>query len=255
MKKILIIEDDPFLGDSLERKLSSSGYQTILVKDGALGLGEMRSEHPDLVLPDIILPSMNGYEILEARQQDESLKNIPVIIISNSGQPVEINRALNLGVKDYIVKAQVDPEEVLAKIKTYLPDTAAGENPKQLSGKTVFWAEDDQFLTDVLSAKLRKEGANLLHAPNGDEAMRLLNSNVPDIILLDLVFQGMSGFDILEKISTIPQLAGVPIIALSNLSDPRDLDRTKKLGVAKHLVKAELTPDEIIKEILATIKK
>jgi CheY-like chemotaxis protein len=104
-KKILIIEDDVFLGDVLNQKLGSEGFETMLSSDGQAGYQKIKSFAPDLILLDIILPNMNGYEILEAKQKDPAIAHIPVIIVSNSGQPVEINRALALGVKDYLVKA------------------------------------------------------------------------------------------------------------------------------------------------------
>lgn len=255
-KKILIIEDDPFLSDSLDRKLSNEGFEVTIKHDGALGLEHMKTAHPDLVLLDIMLPSVSGYEILETRSQDPELTKIPVIIISNSGQPVEISRVLALGVKDYLVKAQIDPEEVVTKIRSYLADGATPAQPQpRLSGRKILWAEDDPFLSDVLSAKIGREGGTLFHAANGAEAMHLLETTVPDIILLDLVFQDISGFEILEKIKTIESLKNVPIIVLSNLGDGTDKDRTRLLGSVKHLVKAEITPDEIVREIVSTLTK
>ena len=120
MKKILIIEDDIFLGDVLVRKLQNDSYDVLLSRDGAEGLKKISEFKPDLILLDIVLPSMNGYEILEAKAKDENIKDIAVIVISNSGQPVEISRVLALGVKDYLVKAQFDPDEVLAKVRSEL---------------------------------------------------------------------------------------------------------------------------------------
>lgn len=117
MKKILIIEDDVFLGEVLVKKLTTEGFKVVLEKDGVDGYKKIKFFNPDLILLDIILPNMNGYEILEAKQKDPSIVSIPVIIVSNSGQPVEISRALALGVKDYLVKAQFDPEEVLVKVR------------------------------------------------------------------------------------------------------------------------------------------
>src|SRR3989338_10355535 len=120
MTKILIIEDDVFLGDALSQKLKNEGFEVALSRDGAEGLDKIKSFVPEMVLLDIILHNMNGYEILEAKQKDPEIAQIPVIIISNSGQPVEISRALALGVKDYLVKAQFDPEEVLLKVRAQL---------------------------------------------------------------------------------------------------------------------------------------
>src|SRR3989338_1307587 len=120
MKSILIIEDDVFLGDVLLERLKKEDFRVYLSRDGVEGLEKIKKLKPDLILLDIILPNMNGYEILEAKQKDPEIEKIPVIVISNSGQPVEINRALELGVKDYFVKAQFDPEEVLVKVRAFL---------------------------------------------------------------------------------------------------------------------------------------
>src|SRR3989344_8909986 len=116
-KKILIVEDDIFLGDVLLKKLDAEGFTTKLARDGAVGLADLREFKPDLLLLDIILPTKSGYDVLTEKNQDAAIRDIPVIVISNSGQPVEINRALSLGVRDYLVKAQFDPEEVLGKVR------------------------------------------------------------------------------------------------------------------------------------------
>src|SRR5258708_35399574 len=91
-KKILIIEDDQFLGDILTQKLRREGFDVSWVVNGAEGLKQIGIIKPDMLLLDMILPSMNGYEILEAKQKDPAIKDIPVIIVSNSGQPVGLNR-------------------------------------------------------------------------------------------------------------------------------------------------------------------
>ncbi len=108
------------LGDVLNLKLKNTGFEVMLVRDGIEVYEAIKSFNPNLVLLDIILPNMNGYEILEAKQKDPTIAQIPVIIVSNLEQSVEISRALALGAKDYLIKAQVDPDEVLAKVQTQL---------------------------------------------------------------------------------------------------------------------------------------
>lgn len=122
MKKILVVEDDMFLGEVLVQKLSNKNFDVRLIRDGELAIKEMQEFKPDLVLLDILLPNVNGYEILEAKKADKEIVDIPVIIISNSGQPVEISRAVNLGIKDYLIKALFDPEEVLEKVFKQIGD-------------------------------------------------------------------------------------------------------------------------------------
>lgn len=116
MKKILIVEDELVLLDLLQKKLIKEGYAVSVAQDGEEGLRRMREVKPDLVLLDIMMPRKNGFEVLEEKNQDKKIADIPVVIISNSGQSVEIERAIKLGVKDYLIKADFDPREVIAKV-------------------------------------------------------------------------------------------------------------------------------------------
>ena len=117
MKKILLIEDEEIMIDLLQRKLTQEGYEISVTRDGEEGLKTMREVSPDLILLDIIMPKMGGFEVMEEMQKDKELKKIPVIIISNSGQPVEIDRAQKLGAKDWLIKIEFDPQEVVEKVK------------------------------------------------------------------------------------------------------------------------------------------
>ncbi len=120
MKKILIIEDEKMISDLMERKLTREGYSVTVTTNGIDGLISMRKGRPDIVLLDIIMPKMGGFEVMEEMNKDEKLKDIPVIVISNSGQPVEIDRVKKMGAKDWLVKTEFDPQEVLEKVKTQI---------------------------------------------------------------------------------------------------------------------------------------
>lgn len=255
-KKILIIEDDAFLGNVLKEKLLKADYAASLVGDGEEGLKQIEIQKPDLVLLDIMLPTKNGYELLEAKRRDPAIASIPVIIISNSGQPVEINRAIALGVVDYLVKADFDPDEVLEKVESTLGaagDSAPATGAGSLAGKKVLWVEDDSFLGDILAAKLTSEKCSLLYAKDGETALKFIETDTPDIVLLDLVLPGISGFDVLERIKKNDKTKNIPVIILSNLAQESDLERAKKLGAFKHFIKASIDPINIIKEISRTL--
>ena len=103
----------------LKRKLTQEGYQVIVAENGEEGLKILKETpvKPDLILLDIVMPKMGGFEVLEEMNKDEELKKIPVIIISNSGQPVELDRAQKLGARDWLIKTEFDPNEVLEKVK------------------------------------------------------------------------------------------------------------------------------------------
>lgn len=115
-KKILLIEDEQLMIELLERKLSQEDYKISVARDGVEGLEKMREEKPDLILLDIIMPKMGGFEVMEEISKDVELKKIPIVVISNSGQPVELDRAQRLGAKDWLIKTEFDPQEVLDKV-------------------------------------------------------------------------------------------------------------------------------------------
>lgn len=120
MNKILIIEDEEIILDLMQKKLSQEGYETSVAKDGKEGLKAMRGIKPDLVLLDIVMPEMGGFEVMKEMRKDSDLKNIPVIVVSNSGQPVEIDKARELGAKDWLIKTEFDPQEVIDKVRKQL---------------------------------------------------------------------------------------------------------------------------------------
>lgn len=116
LKKILIIEDEEILLELLQRKLKQKGYEVSVAKNGEEGLRMIGRIKPDLVLLDIVLPKMGGFEVMEEMAKDGEIKEIPVVVISNSGQPVEIDRAQALGAKDWLIKTEFDPQEVIDKV-------------------------------------------------------------------------------------------------------------------------------------------
>jgi len=115
-KKILLVEDEEIMIDLLQRKLTKEGYEISVARDGEAGLKVMKEVRPDLVLLDIIMPKMGGFEVMEEMGKDKNLKDIPIIVISNSGQPVELDRAQKLGAKDWLIKTEFDPQEVIDKV-------------------------------------------------------------------------------------------------------------------------------------------
>lgn len=119
-KKILIIEDEEVMSSLLRRKLSQEGYTVEIARDGEEGLEKMKKEKPDLILLDIIMPKKGGFEVMEEMEKDKNLRTIPIIVISNSGQPVELDKAKELGAKDWLIKTEFDPQEVIEKVKNQI---------------------------------------------------------------------------------------------------------------------------------------
>jgi len=120
MKTILIIEDDRFLRELIVRKLKGEGYQTNEAADGEEGCEKVKKSPPDLVLLDLILPGIDGFEVLSKIKEEPTLSAIPVIILSNLGQREEVEKGLKMGAVDYLIKAHFTPGEIIEKIKAVL---------------------------------------------------------------------------------------------------------------------------------------
>ena len=119
-KTILIIEDDKFLRELISRKLSSEGFEIIEAVDGENGLEILKEKKADIILLDLILPGIDGFEVLSRLKDDPLLAEVPVIIFSNLGQREDVERGLKLGAVDYLVKAHFTPNEIVEKIKDVL---------------------------------------------------------------------------------------------------------------------------------------
>lgn len=122
-QKILIIEDDNFLRDLISRKLIKEGFDVIEALDGEEGIRKVKEKKPDLILLDLILPTLDGFEVLSKIKKDTEIKELPVLILSNLGQKDEIERGLQLGAVDYLVKANFTPSEIVGKVKEILKAT------------------------------------------------------------------------------------------------------------------------------------
>ncbi|KKT56961.1 MAG: Two component system response regulator, modulated diguanylate cyclase [Candidatus Giovannonibacteria bacterium GW2011_GWC2_44_9] len=277
-RKILIIEDEPVHLNVMKAKLEYEGYEVIVATDGETGYQKIMEEKPDLVLLDIILPKLDGFGIME-RLRTKGKPAPTIIVVSNSGQPVEIDKALKLGAKDYLVKAEFNPADVLDKVEKALgPSVAEKKNGTRKSvpaekltvapsadrnysitgsgnKENILIVEDDKFLRDLIVQKLGREGFRTSEAMDGEEGLKAAKEMRPDLILLDLILPGMDGFEVLKRIKEDKVTAQIPVIVLSNLGQKEDMDRTVALGAEDFMVKAHFTPGEIITKIKVVLKK
>lgn len=120
--------------------------------------------------------------------------------------------------------------------------------------KKILLVEDDPFLSSLLGNRLRREGLEVSAAKSGSEAAKTLSSDKPDLILLDIILPGKSGFEILEDIRSNPGSAKIPVIVISNLGQESDIEKAKELGATDYIVKAKITIDELVNNIKKFLK-
>jgi len=119
-KNVLIIEDDPFIADVYVLKLESEGYDVETAEDGIKGLEALKKKGYDIVLLDILMPNMDGFKVLERIKMTPSLSKVPVVILTNLSQKKDIQKGLELGATDYIIKTKFTPTEVVKTINKVL---------------------------------------------------------------------------------------------------------------------------------------
>ena len=118
--KVLVAEDDKFLIKAYSAKLAKEGFAVILATNGNEATAKTKIEHPDVILLDLVMPEKNGFDALYELKQDETTKDIPVIITSNLSQETDIKRGKDLGAADYLVKSDTPIQEIVGKIKQVL---------------------------------------------------------------------------------------------------------------------------------------
>ena len=123
-KKVLVIEDDSLLQDMLAQQLTKDAWVVAYAKEGDKALQLARSEKPDIILLDLMLPGVSGYDILTELRRDPDLQKVPVIILSNLGQQEDIDKGLKLGATDFMIKSNFTLDEVSAKMKGVLEKVA-----------------------------------------------------------------------------------------------------------------------------------
>lgn len=274
MKSILLIEDDALLNNLLQAKIVKEGYGVVAAKDGQEALEVLSSKMFDLILLDILMPRMNGTEFLEKLRSDKRWQNIPVIVISNSGEPFTDEEARKFGVVDYLVKTNFDPAEVIEKVKQRIgaslsepsrggiekvseptPTPVKKREPTGAKGVKICLVvvEDDEFLRELIVTKLINEGFEVVEAMDGEDGLRKIREEKPQLVLLDIILPSIDGFEVLKQLKADPSVASIPVVMLSNLGQQDDVERALSMGAKDYLIKAHFTPHEIVEKVKSVL--
>lgn len=120
MHKILVVEDDAYLGNAYRVKLTKAGYEVRIALDGLEALHVVNSFVPEIIILDLIMPKKDGFATLEELRRDEKWKTIPIIVASNLGQKEDIEKSMRLGATDFIVKSDLNLNDLITKIHILL---------------------------------------------------------------------------------------------------------------------------------------
>ena len=206
---VVVVEDDRKSFDLLRAHLEAAGVRVVGARDGQEGLDTVRRLSPAGVILDILLPGIDGWEVLAQLKADPRTAPIPVIVVSMLD---ERGHGFALGAAEYLVKP-VGKEQLLAAVYR------AAAMPERKH--TVVAIDDDPLAIELVRASLEPEGWTVLGAPTGQEGLALIRERQPSAVLLDLLMPGMDGFAVVEALRADPDTKSVPVVILTSRSMTR----------------------------------
>jgi len=251
MAKILVVDDDKGTVEAIKNILKEQNYEVITAYDGKEGIEKTKSEKPDLIILDVRMPSMNGYEFMstlraELGNTDEEI--VPVIVFTAIDKMEELFR--DEGAKGYLVKP-LDPPVFLAEIREVLKKSPF-EHKKDLP--KVLIVDDELAFNAILQTRLEFHGYNVVAAKDGEEGLEKVESEKPDIIVLDVMMPKVDGFEVCSILKKDARYNKIPIIFLSAMAQQDNFKNGKEAGADAYITKP-FEPNVLITKIEELLKK
>jgi CheY-like chemotaxis protein len=202
---VLVVEDDPAAAELLIRQIERAGFRTQVARTGNQALAEARVQQPAAITLDILLPDLDGWEVLTRLKNDAATSKIPVIVVSVVDNP---ELGIALGALDYFVKP-VPAGELMTRLAKFKIGHAAGKQP------TVLVVDDEAANREWLHRVLEPAGFIVVMAEGGQEAIDIARATPPDLVMLDLMMPNVTGFDVVEALRAQPSTQNIPIMVLT----------------------------------------
>lgn len=241
-KSVLVVEDDRMAADLLTLYLTNAGYNVIVAVDGEEAIKKAKEFHPFLITLDIMLPKIDGWDVLSELKNSPDVADIPVIIVS-----IVDNKELgfSLGAVEYLIKP-IEREKLITTVNACVP-------AEKLTGKPmkVLVVDDDEKAVKYMSAVLESAGFEVLKAYSGKAGINLAIHNAPDLMILDLMMPEISGFDVIERLRVHPTAKGIPIIICS----AKDITAEEKKVLNGNILAIVQKSSHTKEDLLAAIRK
>jgi len=235
---ILVIDDDPEACEIIERYLVKDDYTVRTVTSGEQGLRLAHEIQPAAITLDVMMPDMDGWSVLRALKADPVLRKIPVIMLTMID---DRTRGYSLGAVDYLTKP-VDREHLHKALSRYYSDA---------DNSAVLLVEDDTETREIMARTLEKSGWTVSEAGNGQEALDIMASVQPRLILLDLMMPVMDGFGFLAAMRARPEWRHIPVIVVT-AKDLSGADRDRLNGMVEDVLEKNAYSRE---DLLARVRE
>ena len=242
LSTVLIIDDDPAVRELLERFLSRSGFRSETAVDGKSGLHAAKIIRPSVIVLDVMMPRMDGWEVLSALKADPELSDIPVIMLSMAD---DRKKGYALGATSYLTKP-IDWETLDGVIKKSVRNKRGASGP-------ILVVDDQADIRDLVRRTLSNGGWEVVEAANGVEALERVAAALPALILLDLTMPKMDGFTFISRLHENEAWRDIPIVVLTAGDlDKEDRDRLQG-SVRDILLKGAYSQDQLLEEVRSMV--
>jgi CheY-like chemotaxis protein len=265
-QKILVVDDDPDIIEAVTMILEARGFTTVKARNGVEGLEKIKSEKPELVILDLLMPKMDGFTMFKTLQESKwsEYKDIPVLILTSvredaSRRRYELETGKELSADDYLEKPFA-PEILLVRVTNLLRKKSRLMREHTIMPKAkILLVDDDQDFVASTKTVLESKPYDVVVAYNGNEGLEKAKTENPDLIILDVIMPMKDGFTAAEQFKKDPQLSKIPIIMLTSYSTQRS--GTAIPVSAGYSLEAEdyidkpIEPEELLKVVEKYIKK
>lgn len=270
MARILVIEDNPINLELMTYLLRAWGHEPVAAVDGETGVARALGDRPELIVCDIQLPGIDGYEVARRLKAEPAMAGVPLIAVTAYAMVGDRDRALRAGFDGHFAKP-IDPAALMTELSRFLPGasptppsqptvppSASGRQrpvPESLKapvpGLVVLMVDDTEANLSFKLSLLEPAGYTVLTASGGEEALALARSRHVDIIMADVVMSGGGGFELLHAVRADPDLRALPFLFLTATArDDGSRERGLALGADAYLVRP-IEPELLLTELRA----
>ena len=270
MARIIIVEDDPMISEIYQKKFSDSGFEVFVVDNAEKALVVARTEKVDVVMTDLIMPKMDGFQLIEELRGGGYDKNIRNIVTSNLSQREDREKAMNLGANGFLAKSDYSPSNLVKEVERLMDqykhqqeNESKSDSPEQGSDnggdvesgkKKILLIEDEEVFIDMFGNKLKQDGFEVDFARNGAWGVKEALRNDYDLFIMDMVMPAMTGDEMLEKLKMEDKTKDVPVIVLSASVDDGVAKKIIGMGAQEFFVKTQVTPSQLSEKARELLK-
>lgn len=248
-KRILIVDDEPDALFILEKELAAKGHSVLTAPNGKEAIALAKSEHPQLVILDMILPDIHAGEVAAALKADLQTRDIPIIFLSGLfSKTEEAKKGHSINGHTMFAK----PYDIHELQNTIEELTQGGKNPSQKKRqplhKKILVVDDEKDFLRILGSQLKANGYEVAFAVDGLSAVTVAKEEKPDLIILDIGLPAGNGFDVMHRLATLAQTVFTPVIIVTGRDDPAAKEQSLRAG-AKAFLQKPVEQDELLDAI------